>query len=265
MKNNSEFSDALRTCALCFRREELCRSHLLPKALYKLCRAAESAKPNPVLVTPTYVGQNSHQWQEPLLCQSCEQLLRRRGEDTSARYCCRDLNGKFGLRDYLLTNVPLTQLEQGVSLHSLCQLPKAEHFVYFALSVVWRAAACKWTLGNNRAYQILLSDRYFKRIRLFLLGQRSYPDDVYVIMWCSDRPQPFLHLNVPVKLAENHFRFSIPGLVFDVLFQRNGRDVDPIVKRLSLSHSPDMPVLLSSMAETLQGLIIQHLLRASRS
>jgi hypothetical protein len=68
-------------CKLCLLEKRLCRSHLIPRAVYALCRAQKAPNPNPMMVTHKLALQTSRQAQWPLLCFECEQLLREKGED----------------------------------------------------------------------------------------------------------------------------------------------------------------------------------------
>jgi hypothetical protein len=56
-------------CALCLRTAELCDSHLIPKSLYRVARAADHrAHPDPVLLTSAVRRQTSFQATQYLLC-----------------------------------------------------------------------------------------------------------------------------------------------------------------------------------------------------
>src|SRR6266481_5935001 len=77
---------------------ELRRSHFLPAALYRLVRAADKPKPNPVLATVAGRQQTSNQAWQHLLCSNCEEQFSRNGESWVLSHCYRG-HGKFRLRD----------------------------------------------------------------------------------------------------------------------------------------------------------------------
>lgn len=65
-------------CKLCLEPKPLIRSHLMPRALYDLCRAPDS---EPVFVSSELMVQTSRQTQDHLLCEGCDTSLSTNGED----------------------------------------------------------------------------------------------------------------------------------------------------------------------------------------
>jgi hypothetical protein len=74
-------------CALCRDVVPLCKSHLLPKILYKLIRPADALHRNPVAFTQTSAVMTSRQTVEYLLCTTCENLLSAKGEKYVLAHC----------------------------------------------------------------------------------------------------------------------------------------------------------------------------------
>jgi hypothetical protein len=88
-------------CALCLRTAELCDSHLVPKSLYRVARAADHrAHPDPVLLTSTVRRQTSFQATQYLLCAECQKRFDQNGEDWVMRHCYRGRD-RFRLRELL--------------------------------------------------------------------------------------------------------------------------------------------------------------------
>lgn len=85
-------------CALCQQPRELRRSHFLPAALYRLVRAANKPKPEPILTTAAGQQHTSHQAWQHLLCCDCEGKFNRNGENWVLSHCYRG-RGRFRLRD----------------------------------------------------------------------------------------------------------------------------------------------------------------------
>ncbi len=95
-------------CALCLKTGELCDSHLVPKSLYRVARAADRrAHPDPVLMTSTVRRQTSFHAMQYLLCAECEKLFDQNGEDWVMRHCYRGRD-RFRLRELLQRATPFT-------------------------------------------------------------------------------------------------------------------------------------------------------------
>src|ERR1700731_2856628 len=94
-------------CALCLRTRELCDSHLVPKALYRVARAAENrSHPDPVLLTSKVRRQTSLQATQYLLCAECEKRFDQNGEGWVMRHCYRGRD-RFRLRELLRRATPI--------------------------------------------------------------------------------------------------------------------------------------------------------------
>jgi hypothetical protein len=65
-------------CALCLQRKPLQKSHLLGKALYRMCSKAGGS---PIVMTPEIIMATDKQVWSHLLCRDCEQMLSTKGED----------------------------------------------------------------------------------------------------------------------------------------------------------------------------------------
>ena len=65
-------------CKMCLRPKELIRSHLIPRAVYSLCRTADS---EPVKFNKEVIMQTSRQTQDYLLCAVCDNSLSEHGEN----------------------------------------------------------------------------------------------------------------------------------------------------------------------------------------
>src|SRR5262245_42579217 len=92
-------------CALCRQSRPLLRSHLMPKALYRMCRSTMAIDPNPIALGEQRPRTTSQQATRELLCSECEGLLSASGE----RYVvggCRRPGGSFAIRDILMQAEP---------------------------------------------------------------------------------------------------------------------------------------------------------------
>src|SRR6266850_6064648 len=106
-------------CALCLEMKPLCKSHLLPKSLYKLLRHSD-AHPNPWVLTQATRSSaviTSRQAIEHLLCTTCENLLSAGGEKYLLARCLRQ-DGTFPLRDLILPAEPVAWAGEQRIYHS---------------------------------------------------------------------------------------------------------------------------------------------------
>ena len=163
---------AVAICMLCQRSAELQNSHLLSAALYRRALDRSSQNPHPVLFSVQGEHQTSRQARKPLLCQDCEQLFHRRGEDWTLRHAATTPT-TFPLRDILLSHE--AHRITG-NLHYFCsdRIPSvdADAMGYFALSIIWRAAVCDWKIDGKLIPQLRLG-HYAAALRTYLLGLNS--------------------------------------------------------------------------------------------
>ena len=175
-----------RECRLCLNVRSLCKSHFLPKAIYRTLRSSTSPNPNPVLFGAGFGYQTSDQAQAYLLCEECESRFRKGGEDWVLANCLRP-GGKFPLRDILCNATPVWE-DPEIRLYSCKNVPSIapNSITYFALSVFWRAAVHHWTIGG-RPVSIELGP-YREPLRTFLLGAAAFPrsTSLSVLVWARN-------------------------------------------------------------------------------
>jgi len=171
-----EYPRLLGVCALCLRTRELCDSHLVPKALYRVVRAADHRRhPDPVLLTSKVKRQTSFQATQYLLCAECEKRFDHDGEDWVMRHCYRG-RGRFRLREMLQRTAPIHADEQNTIFNaSAVAGMDIEKMVYFCVSVFWRASVRRWESSGQRYEGIRLGPKYQEEIRAYLLGDAWLP------------------------------------------------------------------------------------------
>ena len=202
-------------CALCLRPEPIVTSHLLPAGVYRLLRDNERRNPNPVIVGETTSTQTADQVAAPLLCWDCEEHFNNRGERWVLQNCFRG-PGEFKMLDALRAAKPLHPLDEG-AVYAGAQIADIDmdSLVYFASSVIWRAAARTWGYWGSRE-QLSLGP-YFEDFRLYLLNPWSFP--VSAAVWVNVWPVPVMLSVLPRTLrgqGYRHHNFSIPGITFHV-------------------------------------------------
>ncbi len=137
-------SSVVGRCKLCLQTRNLCDSHLIPAAIYKLMRSATVTPADPLVITENTTFTSSKQPSDYLLCIECEERFRRGGEDLVIQQCYRMGEG-FALRDLVLA---AKLLDDGdvAKIYSTQSNPaiNADALAYFAVSVFWRASAHRW-------------------------------------------------------------------------------------------------------------------------
>jgi len=131
-------------CKLCLLEKRLCRSHLIPRAVYALCRAQKAPNPNPMMVTHKLALQTSRQAQWPLLCFECEQLLREKGEDWVLPQLAQ-YGDIFPFGETLKAS-PYLFIEPDVAAYALDGHPtlRADDLVHFAMGIFWKGSVHSW-------------------------------------------------------------------------------------------------------------------------
>lgn len=205
-------------CGLCFNTSELRNSHLLPAALYNMARnLSVGSDPNPAVVTPSRSFTSSKQVSSPFLCAACEDRFSKNGESYVLDQCFRP-NGQFKLRDLLKTVVPL-ESDVRYDVYDVQPLlgKEVDQYLYFAVSVFWRASAHHWRMGAERVAKISLGVRHQEQFRLYLLGKETFPDNARLVLHVSSEsePQPITVFPCVTRTNGVHrHKFYIPGLLF---------------------------------------------------
>jgi hypothetical protein len=194
----------------------LCDSHLIPAAALKLLRDDSLRNPNPVIIGETTAYTSSKQISDYLLCKSCEDRFRERGETWVLENCYRP-EGTFFIREALETHKPVINngeiiIYEGSKIREIdCQ-----QLIYLGMSVFWRAAAHSWRWQGDRL-QIDLGP-YLEPIRQFLLDNAPFPKKTALTVRVSAAKEDFPNLAVlpqSTKKKGYHIHsFIIPGLAF---------------------------------------------------
>ncbi len=207
-------------CALCLQRRDLRDSHLVPKALYRLARAANHRRrPDPVLLTSKLRRQTSFQATQYLLCSECEKRFDQNGEDWVMRHCYRGRD-RFRLRVLLQQATPIHVDEEAAIFNaSTVAGMDVERAVYFCMSVFWRASVREWESSGQRYEGIRLGPKYEEEIRKYLCGDAGFPLNASVMVLVSDLPRPHVSFNFPdtIRVDSSHAHMlHIPGLTFQL-------------------------------------------------
>ena len=215
------------TCALCLSSGiQLQNSHFISKFLYKLLRQGGEVNPNPLQYTGSGILQTSSQETAYVLCETCEDLLSKQGEVYVSQVCRRSQTN-FKLRDLLHTATLIhvggpTGTMKAFRPSAISGL-QVNALVYFAASIVWRAAI--WSMLRPNLHQANLENHTQESFRLFLLGQAPLPSNMVFNLTVIDDnidsqdPDMTKAIVFPYKYSHDgitSYRFSVCGLVFQV-------------------------------------------------
>jgi hypothetical protein len=139
-------------CKLCLEDRELQDSHLLPAAVYKMCRAKGDESPDPISIrndpkTKSFrVFQSSKQITGHVLCSSCEQVLNANGEDWVLPQLST-IQG-FPLYEKLTTTIQPAIVESDLAAYESVNVPdiRTDSLVHFAMGIFWKAP--RFTIGR---------------------------------------------------------------------------------------------------------------------
>jgi hypothetical protein len=147
---------------------ELCDSHLMPAALYKIVRNNNEKNPHPVLVARDVTLQTAEQASDYLLCGECEKRFHKGGENWVIPRCWHSTT-RFALRASLLASA--SAVRPDMEIYEGANIPDVEpdKLAYFAASLFWRAAAHNWPLNKGVVASIKLGP-YEDELRCYLLG-----------------------------------------------------------------------------------------------
>jgi hypothetical protein len=200
-------------CKLCLQKRPLCQSHLIPRAVYNICRARKAANPNPLLVTHKFAMQTSRQLKVPLLCLECEQLLRARGEDWTIPELAR-LNQQFLLFEKLKAAQPAFVQPDFVA-YFLEAVPTIHvpELVHFAMGIFWKASTHSWAKGRRKPWADL-GELPRESIRRFILGETEFPDQMALSLTILPPPKALIAFNYPyaTKGPDPTFHLYVSGI-----------------------------------------------------
>src|SRR5579864_7154127 len=217
---------------MCLQERVIVSSHLMPAALYDYCRKGEH---HPIKVGGGIVIPTDRQTQDYLLCEDCEDVLNTGGEtwilDKLATW-----ERSFPLYD-LLTKAPPLFDEDGMVVYLAAQNAEidVEKLTHFALGLFWKASVHSW-LGNRKDSRINLGP-YSEDIRKWLLGQKAFPNYVYLVVVIEKPHRAQITMNDPYEGVRQglrtYFRY-LPGMLFLMAL---GKTVDETMRSPSKKKS----------------------------
>lgn len=197
-------------CKLCLLEKALCESHLMPKGLYRFCRVADC---DPVLITNKIMRPTSRQTKRYLLCEGCEQLLNRNGEDWVLPKLAT-IEGEFPFYSLLQKQNPLFDEPNAIAyaVSNNADIDRGK-LIHFALGIFWKASVHSWKQGST-APRINLGLQS-EDLRKFLKGEGGFPQNMALILEVSPPPVGAIVFTHPVRsINPEMFFFYVPGMFF---------------------------------------------------
>jgi hypothetical protein len=199
-------------CALCLLDKPLCKSHLIPKDVYKLCNSEDL---DPIVFNERVAMPTSRQVQTPLLCFQCEQLLNENGEKWVLPLLCT-IDGKFPFYD-ILTTIPADLDDSDLKVYAGSKNPEIEvkKLMHFAMGIFWKASVHRWR-GEGIGTLIELGP-YGEVVRTFVRGEGMFPAHMALLVQVIPPSQCLIASMTPYegdRLGWRAFFFHVPGLHF---------------------------------------------------
>lgn len=226
-------------CKMSLQEKTLVSSHLIPRKVYEYC---DREGHNPIALSNDVLMASDRQWQHPLLCFDCEQVLNDNGED----WCVTKLASfeqTFPLYDLVTANPPVDSVNE-TDIFFVRDLPavKVKELVHFGMGMFFKAAVHGWQKGVTEPRINL--EPYTESLRLWLRGEGKFPSDMYLVVQIAAPNRAQISLFPPYEAEDRVFYVYVPGLLFML---NVGPDVDMAMKPLCLWNNPDRPVLSSGV------------------
>lgn len=228
-------------CKLCLTENvRLLESHLLAAGFYRRILSTQS-NPHPLLISQKGMRSSSDQVRDNVLCEDCERLFAKNGENYALRVAA-DRRG-FKLLDEL-TRCGLTRGRLEDSRWSeISSSPevKRDDLAYFALSVFWRAAIDRWPDPEDptRTIKIELGPSNTELLRRYLLGEAALPPTVNLTFYVLTDRLSQATIYLPGRTSKIGARwgygFVACGFMFNLFL---GKKADPAASRVCLMQSP---------------------------
>jgi hypothetical protein len=239
----------IQKCPLCRLTKPIVKSHLIPHAMWKRCRAPDS---EPILLTEEKMVQTSKEVTAYLLCTDCEGLLNREGEHWLLPKLAF-IDGRFPLMDILNSSSPLLQ-EPDLTVYAGSTNRRIEvgKLVHFALGVFWKASTHDWHIAHGTS--LIGLGEYAERLRAFLKSEAAYPSDIVLSLTVLPPPKTLLGFYLPLETEplagfQEHFKlfqFYVCGVLFILAV---GSAINPELRTICLEANPQHLILVEDVSE----------------
>ena len=247
-------------CRLCLEERMLCDSHLAPAGLYKYCKAPEIG---PISFSPHKIEVANEEVTAYLLCEDCEQLLSKEGENWLLPKLAT-IEKTFPFYDILAKGTPDT-IEGGVSAYACSRNPEIafRKLTNFAIGVFWKASVYSWK--KNTSAKLIELGPYREQFRLFLSERKLFPASAVLTIGVFPPDKAVIGFNLPSirgKHPHHQFLFYIPGMIF-ILNVGNGIPAEE--KQTCFFSNHLHPIILVDLSKELLGMVNRSTKRAIKS
>ena len=246
-------------CALCLQDRQLCDSHLIPKAVYRLIK--KTSGESPVLITQGLVSATDLQIRQDLLCPECEGRFA--GPERYALSQC-NRGRRFRLQELLGTLRPHVENADPVPYETArvadLDVPS---LVYFSSSLFWRASVRTWRLWGQ-LITLDLGTHYSEEFRGYLLGETGFPMDAAVWISVTAKANPhFVCVGPHLHSKTTYFQYEMQifGIRWSLFV---GRELHPTIRRMCSLRSPERFIYVSNSPDALAATGIANLLTTAR-
>jgi hypothetical protein len=250
----------LGICRMCLSEKQLVESHLIPRAVYDLCRSEDS---EPVKITSTVIMQTSRQTKDYLLCSDCDNHLSKFGE-TWLLPKLKTWDKGFPLYD-ILAKVSPDVVEGDGAAYAASRNPgvDVQAIAHFAIGIFWKASVHSW-LKDRKEPRIDLGP-YSDKLRQFLRGQASFPDHVVLNVGVVRPEVTFSNALEPYRgtaAGVRNYIFNVPGMQFVLTI---GKTIGSELKRTCFYSNALHPIIVTDLAEPMKEIYREQSAKAHKS
>lgn len=195
-------------CPGCKKTKQLVSSHLVSRAIYDYLRTDQL---HPIVVGGGEVRATTDQLQAELLCQDCEQILNRGGEQWMVGKLC-EVNRRFPFYEIVHRQAPIDTDHDGETFAARTNPDiDVQRISHFALGIFWKASIHPWQFG-----QVFLGP-YADTIRTWLRGETPFPQNVALNVILSRPAAAQIIMNPPYETTSegcHTYLFHVPGVLF---------------------------------------------------
>jgi len=236
-------------CKLCSRERKVIRSHLIPRAIYRLLGQPGS---DPVHVSSDAVIQSSRQITAYLLCRDCDGGLNKHGETWLIPLLARR-DGEFPLYD-ILQNVPPEIDSPTLKVYSAVKNPgiHVDRLLHFAMGIFWKASVHSWRGRKNEP--LIHLGKYKEPLRRFVRREGPFPSNMTLTATVLPKPVRVIASNVPYGGPHDgchKYIFCVPGIAFAL---HVGNQIPTPVRDTCCASNPSRPIVLADLSFQLLSL-----------
>jgi hypothetical protein len=226
---------------MCLIEKTLVLSHLMPASVYDYLRAGDLP---PIKIGNGMVISTDRQTRDHLLCQTCEEVLNKGGENW--------LNSKFARMERifplydLVVQGPPDVMEKDGSAYRVALNPEidGDKILHFACGLFWKASVHSWS-GLSKEPRIDLGP-YSEKLRKFLRGDAPFPPNMMLNVSISTPSTAQVVMLDPREgeraEGERTYYTYLPGVLFVLTV---GKAIPAALREVCFAANSGRPILVS--------------------